>query len=418
MLDSKRTIIHLDLDAFYCTVEEQRDPALRGRPFAVGARPEQRGVVASCSYPARRFGVRSAMPMSQALRLCPQLMIVPSRHAVYRAVSQQVMARLHGLTPQVEQLSIDEAFLDVTSLVTPHQESASAHVIARRLQKQMQNELGLSCSLGVASNKMMAKIASDFGKSGVTSGRSPQAICVVPFGEEAAFLAPLPVSTLWGVGPKTAAHLQSLHIHTIGELAQRSMEELMQRFGRHGYELWQHARGIDKRDLQTSRETKSISSETTFVEDIEEWDTLAQVLQEQAQEVAEHLQRKKLQGNIIRIKVRWTDFSTPTRQTSLPQPTDNEKIIAEAALQLLRGLWAPLRPVRLLGVGVAGLTTVRQLSLWDEPAVETETDDSEAGATTAATNDVARLQRLEGAIGELQGRYGQDIVQRGHIRHA
>lgn len=378
MLDPGRTILHLDLDAFYCTVEEQRDPGLRGQPFAVGARPEERGVVASCSYAARRFGVRSAMPTSQALRLCPQLVIVPSRQAVYRSVSGQVMARLHALTPLVEQISIDEAFLDVTALVIPHQEEVSARAIARRLQQQIQQELGLSCSLGIASNKMMAKIASDFGKSQVTSGQSPQAICVVPFDKEAAFLAQLPVSALWGVGPKTETRLKSLNIHTIGQLAQRSLQELVRRFGAHGYDLFQHARGIDKRAIETTREAKSISSETTFVEDVEDWEALAGVLGELSLDVAIHLHRKNLQGDTIKIKVRWTDFTTPTRQMTLPQATDQAAVIEEAALELLRQLWAPGQPVRLLGVGVAGLTTVRQLSLWSETNTSWESANSEA----------------------------------------
>lgn len=451
MLAPRRTILHLDLDAFYCTVEEQRDSTLRGKPFAVGARPEERGVVASCSYAARRFGVRSAMPTSQALRLCPQLVIVPSRHAVYRAVSQQVMARLHALTSQVEQISIDEAFLDVTALVIPAQEAATARVIARHLQQQMQQELGLSCSLGVASNKMMAKIASDYGKSQVTSGRSPKAICVVPFGEEAAFLAPLPVSALWGVGPKTEAQLKDLNLHTIGQLAEQSLKELVRRFGSHGYDLWQHAHGVDNRDIQTSRETKSISSETTFVEDVAEWDTLTQVLKEQSAEVADHLRRKKLQGNTVKIKVRWADFTTPTRQMTLPHPTDQAKVIEEAALQLLSQLGAPLRPVRLLGVGVGGLTAVRQLSLWSEPETRTEmpllkenhaealrseqpearttialskSDDSEDAlvaqeetvSPTLAPDEWARKQRrIQRAIIELQERYGPHIVHLGAV---
>jgi DNA polymerase-4 len=454
MLDSIRTILHLDLDAFYCTVEEQRDPSLHGQPFAVGARPEQRGVVASCSYAARRFGVRSAMPMSQAVRLCPQLLIVPSRHAVYQDVSLQVMAHLHALTPLIEQISIDEAFLDVTSLVIPHQEATSARVIARHLQRQIKQELGLSCSLGVASNKMMAKIANDYGKSQITSGHSPQAICVVPFGEEAAFLAPLPVSALWGVGPKTEARLKGLNLHTIGQLAGYPLKELVRRFGSHGYDLFQHARGIDKRAIETSREAKSISSETTFVDDVEEWEALEAVLREQADDVAVHLHRKSLQGDTIKIKVRWADFTTPTRQKTLPQATDQAAVIAEAALELLRQLWAPSQRVRLLGVGVAGLTTVRQLSLWDEPETRKESgnrdtqpfdaqslvlteDDSKAVEENTtesmaipvimpdkAVDDeseggghewVHKQRQVQRAIIELQERYGPNIIRLGPV---
>jgi len=175
-VSSLRTIIHLDLDAFFCAVEEQRDPSLRGKPFAVGGRPESRGVVASASYMARKFGVRSAIPMSQAVRLCPELLVVPPNFAAYRAASQQVMERLHALTPLVEQISIDEAFLDVTALGEP------GNALAARLQTTIRDELALSCSLGVASNKLVAKVATDVGKSLVRSGKMPQAICVVPPG--------------------------------------------------------------------------------------------------------------------------------------------------------------------------------------------------------------------------------------------
>ena len=196
-----RTIIHLDLDAFFCGVEEQRDPTLRGRPFAVGGRPEHRGVVASASYAARQFGVRSAIPMARAVRLCPDLVVVPPTFAAYRAVSHQVMERLYALTPLVEQLSIDEAFLDVTALGAP------GVAVASRLQATIHTDLGLSCSLGIATNKLVAKIATDIGKGRVRSGMMPHAICVVPPGDEAAFLAPLPATALWGVGPKTAAKL-------------------------------------------------------------------------------------------------------------------------------------------------------------------------------------------------------------------
>src|SRR6266498_1996351 len=207
-MTSMRTIIHLDLDAFFCAVEEQRDPALRGRPFAVGGRPDSRGVVTSASYMARKFGVHSAMPMAQAARLCPDLRVVPPNFAAYRAASQQVMTRLHALTPLVEQISIDEAFLDVTAL------GETGEALAAKLQTTMRDDLALSCSLGVATNKLVAKVATDVGKSLVRSGKMPHAICVVPPGDEATFLAPLPATALWGVGPRTAERLAELGMHT------------------------------------------------------------------------------------------------------------------------------------------------------------------------------------------------------------
>jgi DNA polymerase-4 len=450
-----RTIIHVDLDAFYCSIEEQRDPTLRGKPFAVGGQPSERGVVASCSYAARQFGVRSAMSMARARVLCPQLLIVPARHSAYRAASHQVMERLHAVTPLVEQLSIDEAFLDVTALLhaneasspTPQayveQSTYAGRVLAEQVQQSIRDEEGLSCSLGVASNKMVAKIATDYGKGAVKTGQSPGAICVVPPGDEAAFLAPLPVGALWGVGPKTEAQLTSWGIRTIGQIAQRSPRELIHRFGSHGYELWLHACGIDKREIVTTRESKSISSETTFVQDVEDWDELHRVLEEQAAEVATHLQRQQLQATTVKIKLRWSDFTTPTRQTTLPYPTDQQDTIQEVATQLLQQLWQDQQPVRLLGVGVSGLSPVRQLSLWDDngeadrsvpkpssdigvppqkstttevPAkieASAQTESHQGGHTTNVGFDVAKQQRIQQAMYILQERYGKPVVRQG-----
>jgi len=212
-LSMTRKILHLDLDAFFCSVEELHDPSLQGTPFAVGGRPDQRGVVASCSYAARRFGVHSAMPMAQAVKVCPALIIVPHHRRVYREISQQVMAYLHTVTPLVEQLSVDEAFLDVTALPRP------TEALANQMQQTINTRFQLPCSLGVATNKLVAKIANNIGKAKASGDQPPNAIQVVPPGEEAAFLAPLPVRELWGVGPKTAERLAQISIQTIGDLA-------------------------------------------------------------------------------------------------------------------------------------------------------------------------------------------------------
>src|SRR5436190_7907122 len=285
-----RTIIHLDLDAFFCAVEEQRDPSLRGKPFAVGGRPESRGVVSSASYAARQFGVRSAMPMARAVRLCPDLIIVSPNFSAYRAASQQVMERLHRLTPLVEQISIDEAFLDVTALDEP------GEALAAQLQTTIRDELALSCSLGVASNKLVAKVATDVGKSLVRSGKMPQAICVVPPGDEATFLAPLPATALWGVGPKTAEKLAELGIHTIGDIAAWPAADLVRRFGQHGDDLARRSRGIDDRPIVTERAAKSISQETTFARDVTDRAFLEKTLREQVSEIARKLRREDLMG--------------------------------------------------------------------------------------------------------------------------
>jgi DNA polymerase IV len=389
-----RTIIHLDLDAFFCAVEEQHDPSLHSKPFAVGGRPESRGVVASASYAARQFGVRSAMPMAQAVRLCPNLLVVPPTFAAYRAASQQVMMRLHTLTPLVEQISIDEAFLDVSALGEP------GDVLAARLQATIRGELALSCSLGVAANKLVAKIATDVGKSLVRSGKMPQAICVVPPGDEAAFLAPLPSTALWGVGPKTAEKLAELGMHTIGDIAAWPAADLARRFGQHGEDLARRARGIDERPIVTERPTKSVSQETTFARDVTDRATLERTLREQATEIAQKLHRDDLMGVTVKLKIRWPDFTTPTRQLTLAQPTDDPETIAEAALRLFGQIWTGEQAVRLIGVGISGLgSPPRQLSLWEVPP-------------TPTPEQVARQQRVETALAAIQARFGAGVVWR------
>jgi DNA polymerase IV len=389
-----RTIIHLDLDAFFCAVEEQHDPSLRGRPFAVGGRPESRGVVSSASYAARQFGVRSAMPMSQAVRLCPDLVVVQPNSTAYHAASQQVMERLHQLTALVEQISIDEAFLDVTALETP------GDVLAARLQATIRDELGLSCSLGVAANKLVAKIATDVGKSMARSGKMPQAICIVPLGDEAAFLAPLPTTALWGVGPKTADKLTALGIRTIGDIAAWPADDLARRFGQHGEDLARRALGIDDRPIVTERAAKSISQETTFARDVTDQATLERTLREQAAEIAQKLRRNDLMGATVKLKIRWPDFTTPTRQLTLAQPTDDEEEIAQAALRLFQQIWPRSQAVRLIGVGVSGLgSPLRQLSLWDAPA-------------SATPEEMARQQRVQTALAAIQARFGASALRR------
>ncbi len=393
-----RKILHFDLDAFFCAVEEQHNPALRGLPFAVGGRPDQRGVVASCSYAARMTGVHSAMPMSQALRLCPELVIVDSRMGNYGAVSRQVMAILHELTPLVEQLSIDEAFLDVTG------RAEDPLSLARSLQNRVREELGLPASLGVATNKLVAKIATDVGKAAVRSGDYPRSIQVVPPGEEAAFLAPLPVDALWGVGPKTAERLAALNIHTIGDIAAASAAEMAERFGKNGRDLHRRAQGIDDREIVTEREAKSISQETTFVADVADGEVLRRVVAEQAGQVARRLGREKMAARTVTLKLRWPDFTTITRQMTGEQPVASGEEITRLALQLLTDNRPTHQPVRLIGVGVSGLGPaedgmgVRQMSIWDLP-----TDPAQQ----------AKADRLNDAVQALRKRFGEDAVRRG-----
>ena len=386
-----RTIIHLDLDAFFCAVEEQHNPALVGQPFAVGGRPEERGVVASCSYAARQYGIHSAMPMSQTRRRCPHLIIVPSRFGAYRAASAAVMARLTALTPLVEQISIDEAFLDVTALETP------GAALARQLQRTIGEDLGLPCSLGVASNKLVAKIATDVGKAATRTGRAPNALLVVPPGAEAAFLAPLPTGALWGVGPRTAERLAALGIRTIGDLARRPEAELVRRFGKHGASLARHAQGRDERPIQVEHEAKSLSKEHTFARDVQQEAVLRQTLKEQAAGVAQSLQRKELRGATITLKLRWPDFTTLTRQTTLPTPTNQEQAIVAAALRLFEQAWQAGSAVRLIGVGVSGLSAVTyQASLWESAIPLAE-----------------KRQQVEAALAQIRARFGEEVVRWG-----
>lgn len=384
-----RTILHVDLDAFFCSVEENENPALRGKPFAVGGKPNERGVVSSCSYAARAVGVRSAMPMSRAVQVCRELIVVPSRHHLYGEVSKQVMEKLHNLTGLVEQISIDEAFLDISDMREPVER------IARALQAGIKNDLHLPSSVGVASNKLVAKIANEVGKkSGKKKNEPPFGLTIVPAGEEAKFLNPLPADMLWGVGPKTAARLSELGIHTIGDIARWPQKELVSLFGENGRDLWQHANGIDNRPVTPESETKSISQEVTYNVDVSDEKTLEKTLREQAREVARQLRKNELAGKTVKLKIRWSNFTTLTRQTTLPTSTDNEDEIFHTAVSLMKTVRKQNQPVRLIGVGVSGLgAPIRQLSLWD---VGSE-----------------KSRKLQEVVDALQERYGEGVIKHG-----
>ncbi len=383
-----RTILHLDLDAFYCAVEENQNTELRGKPFAVGGKPDQRGVVSSCSYAARQYGVRSAMPMSRALKLCPRLIVVPGSHRLYGRVSKQVMERLHDLTPLVEQISIDEAFLDISDL------PGDVARTARRLQTRIRDELDLPSSIGVAANKLVAKIATEVGKKGAKSGQPPFALTVVPAGKEAEFLAPLPADMLWGVGPKTSARLAELGIHTIGDIARWPEEELARLFGENGREMAAHARGQDQRPVVTEREIKSISQEITYTRDTRDEAAIEKTLKKLSAQVGRRLRSKGLAGTTVKLKIRWPDFTTLTRQVTLPNPTDNDLEITEAALKLLHKVRKPKQAVRLIGVGVSGLgPPIRQLELWE--------------------HGTEKARRLQAVMDELREKYGDTVIRKG-----
>jgi DNA polymerase-4 len=334
-----RAIVHLDLDAFYAAVEVLENPDLTDQPVLIGGQPEERGVVAAASYPARAFGVRSAMPMSKALQRCPQAIVLPPRFDIYREYSRQVMAILRQTSSLVEQISIDEAYLDLTEQVTAWEDAVG---VARTLQKRVGEEVGLSASLGVATNKLVAKVASDREK--------PGGLTVVHPGDEAAFLAPLPVRVLWGVGPRTAEKLAEMGATTVGELAKRSEGELRERFGQHGVAMANHARGIDRRPVVTEHERKSVSQERTFARDLKDAEALEKQLRRLSQRVAQQLVKAEVVAGTIAIKLRYSDFETLTRQTRLAVPTDDAEAIYQVARVLFHLVWQRGRPVRLLGV--------------------------------------------------------------------
>lgn len=386
-----RKILHIDLDAFFCSVEELLNPDLMGKEFAVGGRPDARGVVASCSYAARMKGVHSAMPMSQAIRLCPGLTIVSGRHTLYSSYSQRVMDHFREITPLVQQVSIDEAFLDVSDLPD------TGLQLARRLQERIHQDPGLPCSIGVATNKLVAKIATDVGKASRKGRTPPNAITIVPPGEEAAFLAPLAVSALWGVGPKTALKLEKMGIKTIGDLTRAKESVLASYFGKNGLDLARHASGIDPSPVETSRETKSISQEITFDKDVSDREELVRTLRSMAENVSLRLREEGLAGSSIKLKLRWPNFTTLTRQVTLSQASDQDNIIYNAVLELFESVWQNGKPVRLLGVGASNLgPAIRQLSLWATP------DDKE--------------HRLLEAVDDIRIRYGSGIIQRGGLK--
>ena len=356
-----RRIIHIDMDAFYASVEQRDRPDLRGKPVAVGGRPEGRGVVAASSYEARAFGVRSAMSMARAIRLCPHLAIVPPDFSKYRAVSADVFALFRAVTPLVEPLSLDEAYLDVTE--NAWNEPLAVNV-ARRLKAQIRATTGLTASAGVAPNKFLAKIASAWKK--------PDGLTVVAPERVESFLRRLPVDALWGVGPVTAARLRSIHLERLVDVRQADPELLRRTVGSHAGWLLDLAHGIDNRPVEPSRPRKSVGTENTFAQDIADRARIVEELAAMAIEDAEWLARKGLFAKTVTIKVRYGDFTTITRSdTQLPATRDGASL-ARRAVALLDRTEAGTRPVRLLGVSLHGLV--------DQPQPPARTPGSRNGA--------------------------------------
>ena len=363
-----RIILHIDMDAFFAAIEQHDFPEYRGKPLVVGADPKGghgRGVVSTCSYEARKFGIHSAMPINEAWRRCPHAIYVFPRGKRYAAVSRQVMSILESYSPDIEQLSIDEAFLDIS---TSYKIYGSPEKLALDIKRRIQKEVEITASIGIAPNKFIAKIASDLQK--------PDGLVIVGEGEIKEFLAPLEISRLWGVGKKTLPRLQQLGIHTIGDLAAFSREELHKKFGEAGLHFYRLANGIDARQVERYVKAKSISKEVTFDTDQSNDETIIATLRYLCNELAREMRRKNYRGRTITLKIRLSDFSTFTRSRTLESHVhhfdDLYKNISELYKQFNRR-----DRVRLIGVGVSQLEVGKgQLDLFtDAPHVSDKVDD-------------------------------------------
>jgi len=381
VVDRHRAIAHVDMDAFYASVEQRDRPELRGRPVVVGADPGGRGVVSAASYEARVFGVRSAMPISKAVRLCPQAAFVPVDMPKYQAVSAQIMAILADFSPVVEPLSVDEAFVDLTGTGRVH--GAPVDAVAA-MKTRIRSETGLTASAGLAPNKFLAKVASDV--------RKPDGLVVVAAGEEAAFLAPLGIERLWGVGKVTAAELATLGIRTIGQLQRVSPAVLTRRFGAaHGAHLADLAYGRDDRPVEPFSPPKSMGAETTFDADTRDRGRLDVELRAQAERVARELRSERLAGACVTLKLRLAPWQTLTRSHTADPTQDGLEIYRRAQTLLARE--ALDRPVRLIGVSVShlGPAAAGQLDLLDPAAL--------------------RRERLAHVVDRLARRFGDGVVK-------
>lgn len=381
----RATILHVDLDAFFAAVEQRDRPELRGKPIVVGVGgPNDRGVVSTASYEARPYGIHSAMPLRTAAALCPDLVFVPVDGRKYASVSRQVMAILRRYTPVVEQISIDEAFLDVAGSEALH---GSPVDIASGIKSAIRDELGLIASVGVASTKLVAKVASDLEK--------PDGLVVVAAGQEAAFLAPLPISRLWGVGERTASRLGEYGVRTIGDLAVLPDDLLARRFGKLGPQLIERARGIDASPVEGADSARSLSHEHTFDVDTSDAEILERTLLALSEGVAGRLRAGGVKAQTIAVKIRDQAFVTTTRQRTLASPTDQTEVIFDTVVALARPRLRGMK-IRLLGVAASHLVdTDEQLSLFD------------------ASDD--RRRRVTEAADRIRQRYGAKAIRRARL---
>ncbi len=380
-----RQIIHVDMDAFYASVEQHDNPSLKGKPVIVGGDPAGRGVVSAASYEARRFGVHSAMPMKQAMRLCPHAVVIRGRMDRYVEVSRIIRGIFGQFTPLIEPLSLDEASLDVTgSLVT----WKSAEHIGRTIKQTIRDRTGLTASVGVAPNKFLAKVASDLDK--------PDGFVVITEENKQEVLDPLPVRAIWGIGPVTGAKLQQHGIHTIRQLREYPPDALRRLLGNTADSIIELAHGIDDRPVEPTSRARSLSAEHTFPQDVADPNTLASTLLDQVEEVAARLRAERLRAKTITLKLRYGDFKTITRSRSFAESTDCTAALWKAAAEVFE-TWRSraFRPLRLIGFAATGLEPDqgRQLTLFAEP------------------EDV-RQARLDRTIDEIREKYGFDTIRR------
>lgn len=388
-----RKILHLDLDAFFCSVAEQLDPTIKGEAVVVGAKPSERGAVASASYPARKYGIKSAMPMGKALRLCPDLIIVRPDIRVCVERSEAVMDILLASAPYVEPASIDEAFADVTIMRDP------IETIARHIQWRVNTEVGLPCSLGGGTSRLLAKIANGVGKNRQPKDKPPNSILIVPSGEEKTFLKDLPVGRLWGVGPRTEQALEKFGVTTIGDLAASSKSLLSQRFGKPGRDMWYHANAIDPSPVLPLPVQKSAGRQMTFHQDTNDETELKLTLRRLSAEVGWQARRAGLYGRTVTLTLRWSDYSTFTRQKTLHNPIDRDDQIYAAAADLFDRYWTRGKFVRLIGVGLSEFgERTWQWGVWE---------DRQAHKKASALQAV--LDRLREKYGEHSIRPASDL---------
>ncbi|MCY4228870.1 MAG: DNA polymerase IV [Gammaproteobacteria bacterium] len=384
-------IIHVDMDAFYASVEERENPEIRGKPLIVGGHPDKRGVVSAANYPARQFGIHSAMPSARAVQKCPDLLIIHPRHGLYREVSQQIIDVFSRYTPIIEPLSLDEAFLDCSGSEKLYGDSIR---IGEQIKADIAKELQLIASVGVAPNKFLAKLASDHGK--------PDGFTVVTQDQVQDFLDPLPVDRLWGVGKVSGARFKSSGIHTVRELRLAEPGMVKNLMGQDSTRIRNLACGIDDRKVTPDSEVKSISQETTFAQNVSDYSAIESTAIYLTESVCYRLRKADLEGRVIKIKIRFADFHTISRSQTLESPSNLTQAIWKIVRSLIaEELQGQSFKIRLVGVGVSGFDSgpSQQTSIFDHVKRNTESDDSSGS--------------LDGLTDKIRNRFGRDVIQLG-----